>query len=332
METGRRVRIALTLYAGVAVVGFIGYLLLEDLSPLDAIYMSVITITTVGFREVTELDAPGRIFTIVLIVAGVATATYAALSAAEFLIEGHFRRIIERRRMDRSIAELDGHVIVCGYGRVGRHLCEELAREEVAFVVIDDDDEKIEEIAARGFLHVQGDATEEHALEDAGLHRAQAVVACVNTDADNVLIVLTSKGMRPELTVIGRIKADENEAKMRRAGADRVIAPSTIGGRRIAQLLTRPVVSDFLEAVGASGGLEYSFEEIPVHPGGPFEGRSLRDAAIRERYGCTVLGIRHSHEQVVDTHPTAETELHAGDILIVIGSEDEVAEMRARLR
>lgn len=332
MDPTRRVRIALSLYGFVVVVGFVGYQILGDLGPLDALYMTVITVTTVGFQEVADLDAPARIFTILLIVAGVASATYAALSAAEFLVEGHLRRIIERRRMDRQIAALEGHVIVCGYGRVGRHLCAELDREDVPFVVVDDDDDKIEEVVERGYLHVQADATEEHTLEEAGLERADAVVACVNTDADNVLIVLTAKGMQPELTVIGRIKADENEAKMRRAGADRVIAPSTIGGRRIAQLLTRPVVSDFLDLVGGPGSLEYSFEEIPVRTGGPLDGRTLREAGIRENYGCTVLGIRHAHERLVDTHPEAESELHAGDILVVIGGEEDVANMRARFR
>lgn len=330
MSHVRRVRIALTAYLTVVLIGVIGYQVLEGLNLLDALYMTIITVTTVGFAEVGELSDMGRVFTILLIVGGVASATYAAVSMAEFVVEGHFRRIIERRRMERQIGRLDRHVIVCGFGRVGRHLAAELHREGVPFVVVDDDEDKIEEVDGLEYLNVEGDATEEHVLEACGIERASAVVACVNTDADNVLVALTAKGMHPQLTVIGRVKADENEAKLLRAGADRVIAPSTIGGKRIAQLLTRPVVADFLELVGAAGGLEYSFEEVPVLEGSNLDGATLREAAIRERYGCTVLGIRHMHEEQVDTHPSAQTELHAGDVLIVIGSEDEVHAMRER--
>ncbi len=332
MTPGRRVRAALTVYVSVLLVGFVGYQVLEKVSPLDALYMTVITITTVGFREVVDLDAGGKIFTILLIAAGVTSVTYAALSAAEFVIEGHFRRIIERRRMDRRIAQLNQHIIVCGFGRVGRHLADELAREAVPFVIVDENEEKIEEVAAREFLHVEGDATEEHVLEGAGLQRARALVACVNTDADNVLVTLTAKGLRPDCFVIGRIKADENEAKMHRAGADRVIAPSTIGGRRIAHILTRPVVADFLDQVAGHGGLEYSFEEIPVVSGGALDGATLRDAAVREQWGCTVLGVRHAEEGKLDTHPSPETVLHGGDVLVVIGTEADVTAMRELFR
>ncbi|MDQ3932281.1 MAG: potassium channel protein [Actinomycetota bacterium] len=330
MSPARRVRISLTVYAFVILVGFVGYQLLEGLGPLDALYMTIITVTTVGFREVSDLGWAGKAFTIALIVAGVVSATYAALSAAEFFIEGHFRRLIERRRMERKIGRLEGHIIVCGYGRVGRHLVHELGREGVAFVVVDDDESKIGELVDAGYLAVFGDATEEHVLQEAGLQRARALVAAVNTDADNVLITLTAKGLRPDLTVIGRTKADENEAKLRRAGADRVIAPTTIGGRRIAQILTRPVVADFLDGLGP-GGIDYTLEEVPIVPEGPLRGATLREAAIRERYGCTVLAVRRAGTLVTDTHPTAESVLHPGDVLVVLGTEADVMAMRDQL-
>ncbi len=330
MSPARRVRISLTIYAFVILVGFAGYQLLEGLSPLDALYMTIITVTTVGFREVADLGGAGKAFTIGLIVAGVVSATYAALSAAEFFIEGHFRRLIERRRMERKISRLEGHIIVCGYGRVGRHLVHELRREGVAFVVVDDDESKLSELVDAGYLAVFGDATEEHVLEEAGLERARALVAAVNTDADNVLITLTAKGLQPDLTVIGRTKAEENEAKLRRAGADRVIAPTTIGGRRIAQILTRPVVADFLDGLGP-GGIDYTLEEVPIVADGPLHGASLREAAIRERYGCTVLAVRRAGTPAMDTHPTAESVLHPGDVLVVLGTEADVMAMRDRL-
>lgn len=229
--------------------------------------------------------------------------------------------------MHRQIQALNGHVIVCGFGRVGRHLASQLAGESEAFVVIDDDDEKIETVSSLGYLYYRGDATEEQVLEAAGLHRARAVVAAVNTDADNVLVTLTSKGLSPPTVVIARVKSEENEGKLRRAGADRVVAPSTIGGRRIAQVLTRPAVADFLDGIGM-GGVDYTLEEILIEEGSELHGRSLRDAAVRERFDCTVLALRHRGESTLDTHPVATSQLEAGDVLVVMGSEADVTTMR----
>lgn len=330
MTPARRLRIAAGVAVAVLVVGVVGYRLLEGLSLVDALYMTVITVTTVGFREVTAPGTAGKLFTIGLILAGVASASYAAVTAAEFVVEGHLRRIIERRRMDRRIAALRGHVIVCGYGRVGRHLVDELGREGMEFVVVDHATGKVQEAAANGFHYVEGDATEEDVLAEAGLAHARAAVACVNADADNALIALTAKGLRPDLLVVGRVKADENEAKLRRAGADRVIAPTAIGGRRIAQLITRPVVSDFFDALGGSA-IEYSVEEVPVAADGPLVGHTLRQAAVRERYGCSVLAIRHVEDGTIDTHPDADAMLHAGDVLVVMGTQHDIAAIRDRL-
>lgn len=328
MAPERRVRLALLLFGTVLLVGFVGYQLIEGLSPLDALYMTVITVATVGFREIGPMGSGGKLFTIALITAGVGTVTFAAASGMEFVVEGHLTRIIEGRRMDRTIQGLRNHVIICGFGRVGRHLAEALQRDAVPFLVIDTDPEKVEEVLAMGVPGIRGDSTAEHVLQEAGIDRARAVVACVNTDADNVLTTLTAKGLRPDLVVVGRIKSDENEAKLRRAGADRVIAPSTIGGRRIAQLLTRPVVADFIDRVAGTGGLEYTFEEIPVRRGAGLDGATLRQAGIRDRYGCTVLAILEADGQL-DTHPDADRRLSAGDVLVVIGGVDEVDALRS---
>lgn len=324
----RRLRLALVAYLITVVIGVVGYVVVADAALLEALYMTVITVTTVGFGEIIDLDPTARIFTIFLILAGVGSAVYAGVSAAEFFVEGHFRNMIEGRRMERAIERLDQHVIVCGYGRVGRHVVADLEHESMPFVVVDDDEAKTDELGEAGYLHIRGDATAEQVLESAGLQQARALVACVQTDADNVLLTLTAKGLNPAMFVISRVKADENESKLQRAGADRVIAPSNIGGRRIAQLLTRPAVADFLEEVAGTGGLEYSFEEIPIARGTELDGKTLREAAIRERFRCSVLGVRHAEEGRVDTHPDAETELHDGDVLIVIGGDDDVIAMR----
>ena len=322
----RRLRLVSIGFGFVLLTGVVGYQLLADMSPGEALYMTIITVTTVGFGEVVELDTASRVLTMVLIIAGVGSASYAALTAAEFVVEGHLGRYIERRRMESRIDRLSGHVVVCGYGRVGRHLSRSLDEEGVAHVVIETDEDKLEELQDAGMLSLDGDATQDHVLGAAGLDRARAVVACVNTDADNVLITLTAKGLSPGTLVIARAKADENEPKLRRAGADRVILPSSIGGRRIASLLTRPVLADFLEELGV-GGADLSLDEVPVRADGDLVGRTLREASIRDRWGTTVLAVRHADNRM-DTHPGADLVLDPDDVLVVMGGADEVQAMR----
>ena len=323
----RRLRLASAFFLFVVLVGFVGYQIVEDLTPIDALYMTVITITTVGFRELVEPSTGGKVLTIGIIVAGFSAVSYAAVTAAEFVVEGHLRRIIERRRMDRRIDALTDHIVLCGFGRVGRHLAETLQAEGEPFVVVDNDDEKLEEVEEHGYLLVDGDASEEHVLHEAGIERARAVVACVNSDADNVLITLTAKGMVPEVVVIARAKVDENDRKLHRAGADRVISPAAIGGRRIAQVLTRPTVADFLDGIGG-GAVDYTLEEVPIREGSELAGVSLRDARIRERFECTVLALRTGNDNRLDSHPSATRKLEVGDTLVVMGSDDEVLAMR----
>ena len=321
----RRLRIVGAIFTAVIVLGVIGYMLVMDMSLGEALYMTVITISTVGYGEVVPLDEAGRWLTVGLIVAGVGSVSYGAVTTAEFVVEGHLGQYIERRRMQRAIEELSQHVIICGYGRVGRHLGHSLDAEGVDYVVVEDDPAKIEELAELGLLALAGDATAEHTLEEAGLNRARAVVACVNSDADNVLLTLTAKGLQPDITVVARAKADENESKLRRAGADRVILPSGIGARRIASLITRPVVADFLEGLGVGGG-DLTLDEVPVHDGGELDGLELRQTGVRERFGVTVLAVRSDSD--LDTHPSPELQLHGGDVLVVLGAEDDVRAIR----
>lgn len=321
----RRVRIGLAGVAFTLLLGIFGYQVVADLDLIDAIYMTVITISTVGYGEVVPLDSAGRALTIVIILVGVLSVSFAAVSAAEFVLEGHLRRAIEGRRMTKSIDQLAGHVIVCGYGRVGVHVVAELQSSSAEVVVIDSDPEKVERLAAQQIRHVVGDASEEQVLAAAGLERASAVVAAVNGDADNVLITLTAKGIRPDVTVIARAKLDENERKLKRAGADRVVAPTTIGGIRIAHVLTRPTVADFLDRM-AGGAVDVLLEEIPIREGADLAGVLLRDAQIRERFGGTVVAVSGSGGLVPS--PAADTMLAPGDVLLVLGPEDAMHLMR----
>lgn len=325
----RRLRLALGVFAAVLVSGWVGYMVIDDLSALDSLYMTVITVTTVGFREIggSEPGTASKLLTIGLIGAGVGSVSYAAVTGVEFIVEGHFTRYLEHRRMDRAIDRLRDHVIICGFGRVGRILAEHLRDEDTDFVLIDEDEDKVEEAEELGYLVLRGDATEEALLESAGLDRVRALVATVNSDADNVLITLTAKGLYPGCVVVARAKSSENEPKLRRAGADRVIQPSAIGGRRIAQILTRPAVADFLDKIGGSG-VDYTLEEIPITAQGELMGVNLRDAGIRERFGCTVVAVRHHEDQRLDSHPSPTEPLEVGDVVVVMGSADEVGGMR----
>jgi len=320
-------RAALLVFVGVILTGWVGYIVIADLSVLDSLYMTVITVSTVGFRELPEPTAATKLLTIGLIGAGVGSVSYAAVTGVEFIVEGHFTHYLERRRMDRAIDRLDDHVIICGFGRVGRILAAQLDNEHTPFVVIDEDEDKVEDAEENGYRVLRGDATEEALLQSAGLDRVRALVATVNSDADNVLITLTAKGLYPECVVIARAKSEENEPKLRRAGADRVIQPSSIGGRRIAQILTRPVVADFLDKIGGSG-VDYTLEEVPVTAHRELDGVSLREAAIRKRFGCTVLAVRHAEDQLLDSHPSPTVPLAVGDTLVVMGSAEDVIGMR----
>ncbi len=308
----------------VLVTGFIGYILL-GLAPLDALYMTVITITTVGYSELFERSAEAKIFTMVLLALGVGSFTYAVITGVEFIFEGHLEEFLKRRRTNKELDRLQGHIIVCGYGSVGVHVAEQLQREGSECVVIDTNKEKILAAEAAGFTTVEGDATGERVLQTAHVTRARAVVACAERDADNLLITLTVKQLTPEVNMIARVKMDENHAKLRRAGADRVIAPTTIGGRQIAHALTRPYVLEFLE-ISDSDFLDLSMEEIPVYQNGELEGRALRDARFNEKYDCNVCAIREKNGKW--KQPSANTLFKAGDTIIVIGTQQKVTAMR----
>lgn len=307
-------------------LGFIGYQVVADADAFDALYQTIITISTVGFNEIFVMDRSARILTVFVILTGVISLSIVAVSMAEILFEGHLRRAIEGRRMHRRIEALRGHIIICGYGRVGVHVADALLEDKLDFVVIDNDPDKLAHLEDHGILHVAGDATEEQVLGMAGLAHASAVVAAVNSDADNVLVTITVKGITPGAEVIARAKADENEAKLKRAGADRVIAPTTIGGRRIAQLLTRPTVADFLDRV-AAGGVDILLDEVPVKQGSDLAGSSLREGQIRQRYGCTIVAVRSNGS--LDTHPTPDRTLKPGDVIVVMGHEEAIERMRA---
>ena len=228
--------------------------------------------------------------------------------------------------MDRELARLNNHTIVCGFGQVGRHVVLSLIADEEPVVVVDTNRDQVEAARAHEILAVEGDAAQEDTLLRIGIAKARAVVACVDEDAENVLISLTAKGLNQHAFVIARVKHDENEAKVRRAGADRVIAPAAIGGRRIATLVTRPGVVDFLDVITHGTEEDLVLEEVAVLPGGPFDDRTLRQLQMRERYGVTVLAVQ-SRGESTNTRPDPDIRLRAGDLLVVIASRNALSRL-----
>jgi voltage-gated potassium channel len=228
--------------------------------------------------------------------------------------------------MDRDLARLNNHTIVCGFDQVGQHVALSLIADNEPVVVVDIDPDRMESARAHEILAVEGDATQEETLVRLGIAEARAVVACVQDDADTVLIALTAKGLNPQALVIARIKRDENEAKVRRAGADRVIVPAVIGGRRIATLVTRPAIVDFLDVITQGTHEDLVLEEVLVSEGGRLDGRTLRQLQMRERHGVTVVAVR-SEGHSTNTRPGPDTRLHAGDLLVVIGGRDALSRL-----
>ncbi len=326
----RRVWTAALLLLGVIVAGTAGYAIIERWTFLDSLYMTVITIGTVGYREVGVLSDAGRVFTIVLIFAGVGSIAYSFGTILEFMVEGHLTSLLEGRRMQKRINALRGHHIVVGIGRVGSIVAKSLADEGVPFVIIDSCEECRAAAEEAGWLFVHGDATEEQVLLEAGVDRASGLVTAVDTDADNLFISLTARTLNPSLYIVARSSSVTSEAKILRSGADRVITPNVIGGRRMAAMVLHPLVSDYLDVVTHGDEIEYRLDSMPIGPVSRLSGSTIRDARIRDVTGAYILAVRPAAGQI-NANPPAETVLATGDELVVLGTREQLAALAALL-
>jgi voltage-gated potassium channel len=310
----------------VVVVGTVGYILIEGWSFLHSLYMTVTTIFTVGYGD-EGLSSGGKVFTIVLIVCGVGTILYGLGSMVEFVVKGQLSGVFRRRVVKRQVDRLEGHYIICGFGRVGEAVARHFATHGASFAIIDNDPASLARAEADGFLVVQGDATVDEVLEAAGIKKAKGLVAAVGSDADNIFVTLSARVLNPWLFIVARASSDDTVSKLERAGADRVVSPYGIGGKRMATLMLKPLVSDYLEVATGGGELEFRVEELELGAECCAIGRSIQDLAVRKRTGSTILAVRRGSTGAFDSNPSPESVLEQGDTIIAIGTPAEITKL-----
>jgi voltage-gated potassium channel len=303
-------------------VGVIGYVLIERWSFMDALYMTVLTVTTIGFFEVHPMDTAGRVFTMILAVGGVGGGLYALANVAAFIVEGNLGTSIGRGRMKNHVEHLKDHFILCGFGRVGEEIARRFKEERVHFVVVENHPSAIARLIQSGHFYVEGDATRDSVLKDAGIERAKGLVAAVGSDTDNTYITLTARGLRSDIFIEARATEEEAESKLKRAGADRVVKPYDIGGARMALLATRPALVDFIDTATIGRNGEYRLETLTVPVDSPAVGLSLKKALCNS--GVTTLGIVR-HDSALLPNPSENETVYGDDKLIVFGSKSQLA-------
>lgn len=320
MNPGRRVLAAIAGVALLAVAGTAGYMTIEHMPLIDALYMTVITLSTVGYDEVKPLGEGGRIFTMGLIVTGVGTAFYLFAAVTQFVVEGQLRAIVGRAAMKHKIDQLEGHVVICGFGRMGRVVAEEMARSGGAAVVIERDPAREADLVASGLLYVIGSALEDRVLEEAGLRRARAIVVVTASDADNVYITLSARTMNPKIRIHARGESEAGLQRLRMAGADQAISAYQWGGIRLAASIMRPSVVDFLELSFPGRGAEIDLEEIRVAEGSALVGQPLA-AVEQSATRLRIVALKRAGAPTV-LIPDPATRIEAGDFLVAIGDRD----------
>ena len=299
-------------------IGTSGYMLIEGWSLIDSFYMTAITLTTVGFGEIEPLSTNGRVFTVGLLVAGVTFIAY----GLEYVLTANLGGTWRKRRMTQTIENMQNHVIVCGYGRVGQSAISSLINSKRDVVVVEKDAEKTAVLDEENLVYLFGDATRDEILQQAGIDRAWGMLVCTGDDSRNLFIVLSARALNNDLYIVTRSVDADNERKMRRAGANRVVSPYQIGGQHMANIIIRPHVTDFFDVVTLDGGIELWVEELIVAPTSPLIGKTLAEANIRQETGVTVIAMwRDGHSTI----PDPNTVLVAKDELIVIGAREQLA-------
>lgn len=328
---GKRLVGALLLLMALEVAGALGYILIEGASFHDAVYMAAITLTAVGYEEVVPLSPAGRNFTIALLLGGFTWMGIWFAILTSFVVELDLAHVFRRRRIMKAIEETSDHVVICGAGRTGGKVAEELASRGQEFVIIERNPDRVEDLleVSPDLKVIQGDATTDQNLEAAGIQRARGLVASLSADTDNLFVCLSARDLNPDLTIVARAYEEETMSKLYRAGADHVVSPNVSSAVRMASVIIRPSVLSFLDVATRSEEVSLRLEEAPISEDSPLSGQTLAEARIPEKTGLIVIALRKAddHEEFV-YNPVAETRLEPGDALIVLGGPDEVRDLR----
>jgi len=310
--------------------GTTGYMVIEGWAFEDALYMTVITLSTVGYGEVLKLSSEGRIFTMVLIVTGVGFVFYLAGSIIRFMVEGRIRDILGRRKLEKKIRAQKGHYIICGFGRVGSSIYDSLASESLDIVLIEQDPDRVSKLQELNILHVAGNATSEENLVMAGVENARGLVAALKTDSDNVYVTLSARQLNPDLFILARAEEEQAEKKMLAAGANKVVCPYSMGAHRMAQTILSPTVTDFLDLALMGANQDIQMQEMPVDPSSKLTNVALQDSGIRQELDLIIVAVKKAAGGML-FNPSSRTEFEAGDTVITIGDADNLKRLRKQL-
>ncbi|MDZ7838451.1 MAG: potassium channel protein [Actinomycetota bacterium] len=320
----RRIMVPLLILVVLYFLGSLGYMVIEEMSPLDALFMTTITITTVGYETVDQLSTPGVVFTIIYIIIGTGLAAYMLISLADFILSEFLLGRMESRRITKMISKLRNHYIICGLGRVGLEIATELGHNQADFIVIDNAQGPIDICKENNWLYVLGDASNDDILLEAGIEEARSLFAALDTDPDNVYITLSAKSLNPDIFVVARATAQETISKLEKAGADRVLSPQIIGGRRMAAMAMQPLVTDFLDTIMGTENIEVRLLEIRIENGCILDGKTIKDASEQYNLGALIIAVIEPGKKTTYSKPDASTMLTSGQSLIAIGTKEQI--------
>ena len=323
MSVLKKLIIAAGVLVAVIMIGVAGYMLIEGWNFIDALFMTIISITTTGFSEVHPLDTAGRLFTIFLIVGGSSAAVYALTAIAQYVLEGHLGSALWRRNMKNHIGSLKGHFILCGYGRVGQEIAGILFSEKADFVVIDKNPEAIAQAERDGRMYIAADVATDIALKDAGIERAKGIIVALGNDSDSTYVILSARQLNHDIFIEARVSAPDAESKLKLAGADRTISPYTIGARRMAMLALQPEVTDFIDIISLKGQ-DMHLENLTVGEGSPLAGKGVSFARTTGK--AVVLAVNKKNGQLI-ANPSETEIIQAGDAVIAMGSRTDLRAM-----
>ena len=330
MNSSKNLILSVCIAVFIIIAGSAGYMVIEGWNWVDAVYMTVITLATVGFGEVHEIGTIGRIYTIILILMGVSFFVFVAGSVVQFMVEGRILTIMGRRKLDKKINRVKNHYIVCGYGRIGRVICKHLKTRPMDVVVIERSEDQIPIMEEDGVLYLCEEATEESALIKAGITRAKGLVASLATDIDNVFLTLTARQLNPDLLIIARASNPAGKAKLRAAGADTVESPYEIGAVSMAQRILRPTVTSFLDFALTYKRRDIQMEEIPIDPDSGLANVMLKDSGLRQNYNLIIIAIKKT-DGFMEFNPSFERKILPGETLVAVGEEDNLKRLEGML-